>query len=137
VRVSTMLLSPTQTFAQDSLARRLLAVQVSPGKGGRLVVVGSSDFVGDRYARNGESGLVFVQNAVDWLAQDEALIAIRSKDRTPPPFVFSSAVARELVRYGNMIGIPLLLVIAGGMRLLRRRALTQRPYRPASRAAAA
>lgn len=145
VRQSTMLLSPTQTFTQDSLARRLLAVQVNPGaaggasagKRGRLVVVGSSDFLGDRYARNGEAGLVFVQNAVDWLAQDEALIAIRSKDRTPPPFVFSSAVVREIVRYGNMIGIPLLLIGAGGVRLWRRRVLTHRPYRPASRAAAA
>ncbi|HUL01948.1 MAG TPA: Gldg family protein [Gemmatimonadales bacterium] len=142
VHETTMMLSPTQPFSRDSLARRLLAVQVdggaaTPARRGRLVVVGSADFAGDRYARNGEAGLVFVQNAVDWLAQDEALIAIRSKDRTPPPFVFSSSILRELVRYGNMIGIPLLLVAAGGLRLWRRRLLTHRAYRSASTPAAA
>jgi ABC-type uncharacterized transport system involved in gliding motility auxiliary subunit/ABC-type transport system involved in multi-copper enzyme maturation permease subunit len=142
VREATMLLSPTQQFSRDSLARRLLAVQVNgraatPPRRGRLVVVGSSDFAGDRYARNGEAGLVFVQNAVDWLAQDEALIAIRSKDRTPPPFVFSSAILRELVRYGNIIGIPLLLVAWGGLRLWRRRRLINQTYRPANEPAAA
>jgi ABC-2 type transport system permease protein len=142
MRESTMMLSPTQSWSRDSLARRLLAVAINPGaatpgKRGRLVVVGSSDFVGDRYARNGEAALVFVQNAVDWLAQDEALIAIRSKDRTPPPYAFSSTWLRELVRYGNIIGIPLLLVCAGGVRLWRRRAMTHQPYRPLSRPAAA
>jgi ABC-type uncharacterized transport system involved in gliding motility auxiliary subunit len=112
---------------------RLVAVQVAPRAGpgsprGRLIVVGSTDFVSDRYLRNGEAGLVFVQNAVDWLAQDEALIAIRSKDRNPPPLVFTSAVARTAVKYGNLIGIPLLLVAAGGVRLWRRRRLTRQTY---------
>jgi ABC-type uncharacterized transport system involved in gliding motility auxiliary subunit len=128
-----MVLSPTQQFSRDSLMSRLVAVQVAPRAGpgsprGRLIVVGSTDFVSDRYLRNGEAGLVFVQNAVDWLAQDEALIAIRSKDRNPPPLVFTSAVARTAVKYGNLIGIPLLLVAAGGVRLWRRRRLTRQTY---------
>jgi ABC-type uncharacterized transport system involved in gliding motility auxiliary subunit len=80
---------------------------------------------------------VFVQNAVDWLAQDEALIAIRSKDRSPPPLVFTSAATREAVKYGNLIGIPLLLIGVGGVRLWRRRLLTQHAYRPRAPAAAA
>ena len=93
-------------------------------------MVGSADFASDRYVRGGETGVVFVQNAVDWLAQDEALIAIRSKDRTPPPLVFTSNAMRDAVKYGNLIGIPLLLVALGGVRLWRRRLLTHRTYRP-------
>jgi ABC-2 type transport system permease protein len=144
VRAAEVFLSPTQQFSRDSLARRVLAVQVNapatggfPGAHGRLIVVGSADFASDRYVRGGDASVVFVQNAVDWLAQDEALIAIRSKDRSPPPLVFTSAATREAVKYGNLIGIPLLLIGVGGVRLWRRRLLTQHAYRPRAPAAAA
>ncbi len=139
VRQQEMLLQPSQPFRRDSLARRLLAVQVNPSANpsakarGRVVVVGSSDFAGDRYTRGGEPSAVFVQNAVDWLAQDEALIAIRSKDRSPPPLVFTSGVLRDVVKYGNVIGIPLLLVGLGAVRLWRRRLITQQVYQPLAR----
>jgi len=97
---------------------------------GRLVVVGSSDFASDRYVRNSPENVMFVENAIDWLAQDEALIGIRSKNRAPPPLVFTSAATRSAVKYGNIIGVPLLLVVAGVLRLWRRRQLTRRVYRP-------
>lgn len=135
VRQNEMFLNPTQTWSRDSLARRLLAVQVNPRASGsngalrgRLVVVGSADFVADRYARNDPGGAVFVQNAVDWLAQDEVLIAIRSKDRSPSPLVFASAVTRDAVKYGNMIGVPLLVMLLGALRLLRRQRRTRQQY---------
>ena len=142
VRQSELIVQPTQQFSRDSLARRLLAVQVNPATKpgtparGRVVVVGSADFASDRYVRGGEGGAVFVQNAVDWLAQDDALIAIRSKDRSPPPLVFTSAALRDTVKYGNVIGIPLLLVALGGVRLWRRRLITQQVYRRIARQAA-
>ena len=74
-------------------------------------------------------------NAVDWLAQDEALISIRSKDRTPPPLAFSNAALRGVVRYGNIIGVPLVVVLFGAVRLARRRARTRQAYRPLTPAA--
>jgi ABC-type uncharacterized transport system involved in gliding motility auxiliary subunit len=141
-RHDQMVLSPTQQFSRDSLAPRLLAVQVTPQRApgaprGRLIVVGSADFASDRYLRSGDAGLVFVQNAVDWLAQDEALIAIRSKDRSPPALVFASAATRSAVKYGNLFGIPLLIVVAGSLRLWRRRGLTRQAYQAHTGARAA
>src|SRR4029077_17394384 len=74
VRTAQMILSPTQEFPRDSLATRVVAVQVNapaqtgsqPGRG-RLIVVGSADFASDRYLRGGETGGVFAQNRVDCL----------------------------------------------------------------------
>jgi ABC-type uncharacterized transport system involved in gliding motility auxiliary subunit len=135
---TTVFLDPSRPFGRDSLRRRLVALLAGPAgsdtaKGaprGRLVVVGSSDFASDRYARNAPENVVFVENAIDWLAQDDALIGIRSKNRAPPPLVFTSAATRGAVKYGNIIGVPVLLVVAGVLRLLRRRQTTRRPYRP-------
>ena len=116
-------ITPTQDFPQADLKHRLLAVQVNPepaGEGGkargRLVVVGSLDFATDRFVRTAPENLAFSLNAVDWLAQDEELIAIRSKDRRPPPLLFTSAL-REGVKYANLAGLPLLVAVLGAIRL--------------------
>ncbi len=138
VQETMAFLDPSRAFSRDSLRRRVVALLASaPGpdttKGaprGRLVVVGSGDFASDRYTRNSPENLVFVENAIDWLAQDDALIAIRSKNRAPPPLVFTSATTRSAVKYGNVIGVPVLLVGAGILRLWRRRQMTRRTYRP-------
>jgi ABC-type uncharacterized transport system involved in gliding motility auxiliary subunit len=131
------MIDPSRDFPQTDLKVRLLAVQAAARKtamdsvsAGRVVVIGDADFAGDRSARGAPENLALALNAVDWLAQDEALIAIRAKDRRPPPLVFTSNAARQGVKYANVIGIPLLVVMAGMIRLTRRRRKTREPYRP-------
>jgi ABC-type uncharacterized transport system involved in gliding motility auxiliary subunit len=132
-----VMLSPQQSFSQANTAKRILAAQVQPKTpgSGRLVIVGNGDFAGDRFAQNSPENTIFVLNAVDWLAQDEALIGIRSKDRTPPPLAFSSAGLRGTVRYGNIVGVPVLVALFGALRLARRKVRTKQPYRPLAQAA--
>jgi ABC-type uncharacterized transport system involved in gliding motility auxiliary subunit len=141
---TTAFIEPGGQLSRDSLRPRLVAAlaTLAPATSavaphGRVVVIGSSDFAGDRYARNSPTNIVLVENAIDWLAQDDALIAIRSKDRTPPPLVFSSSLTRGAAKYGNLIGVPVLLIAAGIARLLRRRRTTRRVYRPLAAAGAA
>lgn len=136
-------LAPQQEFSQQNLAPRILAVAVAPAASGaaaapkgRLIVIANDDFANDRYAQNQAANIVFVENAIDWLAQDDALIAIRSKDRSPPPLVFPSTAVKVAVRYGNLIGIPFAIVLFGAGRLMRRRRLTRQAYRPLAGAAA-
>jgi len=138
---TTAFISPDRQFSRDSLRPRIVALAVSPSgtppqQRGRIVVVGTADFASDRYARNSPENVVFVQNAIDWLAQDEALIAIRSKNRASAPLVFTSIIKRSAVKYGNTIGVPLLLIALGIARLWRRHQITRRVYRPLASAAA-
>jgi ABC-type uncharacterized transport system involved in gliding motility auxiliary subunit len=137
VQETTAFLDPGGQFSRDSLKSRVVAALVNPLAGdtakrsrGRLVVVGSSDFASDRYARQSLENLVLVQNAVDWLAQDEALISIRSKNRAPPPLVFASTALRSAVKYANWIGVPVALILVAVLRLWRRRQTTRRTYHP-------
>jgi gliding motility-associatede transport system auxiliary component len=134
-------INPGRDFPPVELGTRILAAMSAPsGKDstaakGRVVVVGNGDFVSDRYASRATPNLVFALNAIDWLAQDEALIAIRSRDRRPPPLVFATAASREAVKYANVILLPLILATWGSIRLLARRRRAQQPY-PARTAAA-
>jgi ABC-type uncharacterized transport system involved in gliding motility auxiliary subunit len=139
ISATETLLDPQRQFATDSLAPRLLAVLVNPlnplvsgdtaGPRGRLVVVGNEEFASDRQARSVPENLTFVLNAVDWLAQDEGLIAIRSKDRRPPPLALSEG-KRGAVKYANVVGMPLLVGLAGLARLVGRRRTMRRTYTP-------
>ncbi|MCG8468036.1 MAG: Gldg family protein [Gemmatimonadetes bacterium] len=113
-----------QVISPEDVSTETLAVAYTEPDGGRIVLVGTPSFIEDgvlRSSPNGLAGMVFFQNAVDWLAQDEALISIRSKDRSPPQLLFSSEITRDVAKYANLIGVPLLFVLFGIMRLARRR----------------
>lgn len=132
-------LEPTREWpqTQDSLKTQLLAVQAAPsdsagaGKGkGRAIIFADADFASDRYVRGAPENISVALNAIDWLAQDEALIGIRSRDRRPPTLAFATPGGQEIVKYFNVIGVPLLLVLYGAVRMARRRRRAREPYQP-------
>lgn len=131
ISAGTAMIDPSQDFPSTNLGKHILGVQVAPkgGKNGaRLVVVGNGMMASDEFTRRSPENLVFALNAVDWLAQDEALISIRAKDRKPPPLLFTSKPLREGVKYFNVAGLPILIAVYGLVRLLRRRRLATTPY---------
>jgi hypothetical protein len=125
-------IDPGRDFARTGLGQKVVAAMVTPKDSarGRAVVVGSTDFSTDRFVQNAPENLAFALNAIDWLAQDEELISIRSKDRRPVPLVFKTAVEREGAKYANLIGLPVLVALFGITHLIRRRRRTREPYRP-------
>jgi ABC-type uncharacterized transport system involved in gliding motility auxiliary subunit len=125
------------SYSRDSLRQHTLAVLVNPmaaegepATQGRVVAVGNTELVMDGYVDRNPSNAAFALNAVDWLAQDETLIAIRAKNRAPPPLVFSSEVMADLVKHANVIGVPVLIALAAVLWLFRRRQRTRQTYRP-------
>lgn len=119
-------------FEEEDLAVRTVAAAVQPPEGapgGRMIVVGDASFTEQNYMQANPGNLLFLANAIDWLAQDEALINIRSKNRTPPGLVFESDATRNLLKFGNLIGIPLLFVLAGFLRVSGRRRRAEARWR--------
>lgn len=111
-------------FEPDELGVRTVAAAVLPEEGdsrGRMIVVGDVSFTEPNYMQSNPGNLLFLANAIDWLAQDEALISIRSKNRTPPSLVFESDSVRSLLKWGNLVGVPLLFVLIGAARVTGRR----------------
>lgn len=98
------------------------APQAAPG---RLLVVGSGDLMRDAFLMNGED-VPFVMNGIDWLARDEALIALRSRGVTDRPLAPVSDAVREAVKAVNLTGGALLLVLVGLVRWRLRRGRRRR-----------
>jgi gliding-associated putative ABC transporter substrate-binding component GldG len=92
----------------------------------RVVLVGDGDFARDQYLGNTDN-VTFFANMMDYLVDDAGLITIRSKDVTLPPLEQVSDTAKSLIKYGNLIVPPALVVgyglIRWRMRKARRKAL--------------
>jgi ABC-type uncharacterized transport system involved in gliding motility auxiliary subunit len=99
------------------------------GSEGRMIIVGDASFAEARFLQANPGNLLFLANAIDWLAQDEALINIRSKQRTPPNLVFESDSSRNLLKWGNLVGVPLLFVLVGFLRVTGRRRRAEARWR--------
>ncbi|MBI3291286.1 MAG: Gldg family protein, partial [Elusimicrobia bacterium] len=87
---------------------------------GRLAVVGTSALIDSNLPLSPGNG-AFVMNLMDWLSQDETLISIRAKGVVYRPLKELSAPTRQAVKWGTILGMPLLVVAGGIMRWRWRR----------------
>jgi gliding motility-associatede transport system auxiliary component len=92
----------------------------SPDKGEqRVVVIGDGDFISNTYLANG-GNLAFGERLFDWLLGDDALAAV--PQRGAPDRVLKPTTAElEGVTFGYLIGLPLVLILAGITITWRRR----------------
>jgi ABC-type uncharacterized transport system involved in gliding motility auxiliary subunit/ABC-type transport system involved in multi-copper enzyme maturation permease subunit len=126
LQVGGGLIMPDQDWnrAPDELAVRTVAVAIDPGEdaaSGRMIVVGDATFAESQFVQSNPGNLAFLANAIDWLAQDELLMGIRAKNRTPPSLVFTSDFGKSTLKWGNLVGIPLLFALFGLVRITGRR----------------
>jgi ABC-type uncharacterized transport system involved in gliding motility auxiliary subunit len=77
----------------------------------RIVVFGDGEFMLDDYLSN-VNGALFM-NMVDWLAQSEDLISIRSRGVSSRPIKEISAGARTAIKWANVLVVPILVIIGG------------------------
>lgn len=85
----------------------------------RMVLVGDGDFLNESIVGQIPGNIRFGLNMVDWLAQDDALLAIRAKDVEPRRLPEVSEGLRPWIKYGNML-LPVLIVCLIGLWRWRR-----------------
>ena len=92
-----------------------------PIQEGRIAVFGDSDFVTNRYYYLSGNGNFFL-NTVNWLTEEEDLIAIQPKTSSPRTIQLSPSQGR-LIFFVSLVILPLLVLIAGISIWVRRRSL--------------
>ena len=108
--------------------------EIDPEDVFRMIVATDSDFISEQMAGGREQRYpdhIFLGlNWVDWLAQEDALAQIRGKGERFRPLVFSSDsdLHKNLVQYGNIIGVPALIILIGLVRFFLRRNTTRKVY---------
>lgn len=99
----------------------------------RLVVIGDSDFISDQFIGTGAraglrdylANLVYTMNVIDWLAQDEALAAVRKKGMQSRPLDQVSESTVTMVKLLNIGALPGLILLIGLIRFRLRQSARQ------------
>lgn len=86
----------------------------------RLALIGDSDFVDNGVLRQIPNGQFLLVNAVNWLAEEEALIAIGPKTNVPRS-IQMNGIQEGAVCFGTLVFIPAVIVLAGVLVWLKRR----------------
>jgi gliding-associated putative ABC transporter substrate-binding component GldG len=90
-------------------------------KPGKILAIGNSRMVLDRFLAMFPQNLTFVMNAVDDMTLDQSLIAIRSKSSFDLPLKDLSATEREMVKAIGIFLMPILVILYGVLRSFSRR----------------
>lgn len=89
----------------------------------RIVVVGNGELADDDFIKAPANGQ-FLLNAIDYLAEDESLISIRSKQVQTRPIKKPSPALERAIRYATILLPPVVVVFCGiviwGIRRSRR-----------------
>lgn len=80
----------------------------------RVLVAGGSAFITDQFMSPGNQALVL--NLIDWLLMDEGLLAMRSRGLSAAPVDDLGDGTRSLVKWGNILGLPILFIAFGLVR---------------------
>jgi gliding-associated putative ABC transporter substrate-binding component GldG len=78
----------------------------------RIVIISDSEFVSDEFIDAPGNGQ-FIMNAIDWLAEDDSLISIRSKRVESRPIREMSTSLQKVIRYSIVIIPPFISVLTG------------------------
>lgn len=115
-------IEPDQKFSQTDLARRTVAVSLTPkeGKSARMVIVGDSDFLTDQFVGNNQANLSFGLEAVAWLGQESSLGSIAAKNASERKFSFTTASEPNMIKFGNIAFAVLVPSVYGMWHLYRR-----------------
>jgi ABC-type uncharacterized transport system involved in gliding motility auxiliary subunit len=106
----------------DQEAEKLDATEeTQPGQEGRVAVFGDSDFVTNRYYYLSGNGNFFL-NTVNWLTEEEDLIAIQPKTASPRTIQLTPSQGR-LIFFVSLIILPLSVLVTGIAVWVRRRSL--------------
>ena len=128
-------IDPQVRLPQINLGVKNIGILVRPkdsdgesadGNKSRLVVIGDSDFLADGSIT--PENLAFGMDVISYLAQESSLAGIRIKQNMSRPLLFGNKKEVAFVRYGNMGGIAVLIMLIGVIVLGRRKKLKNKTY---------
>jgi gliding-associated putative ABC transporter substrate-binding component GldG len=89
----------------------------------RLIVVGTSAIIQDEILSMSRSNQALLMNVADWLVLDPAMLAMRTRGMQMATIEQDVSEAKRMgVKFGNVLGVPILLAVFGVIRWLMREA---------------
>lgn len=110
-----------QPPAGNELKTFVIVAESAKKSGGKIVLIPSGKFIQERYLGSDSGNLEFVLNIVNSLASGGSLAGIRSRAVSFYPLPDLPESQKDIFKYSNILLLPLLFAVWGGVRLLKRR----------------
>lgn len=128
IRAETSILPDGVIGSSEVNSRPVISMRSRGSVEGSVVVVGSSQVLSETFARISQNNALFLSNLIEIASQDRSLALIRSKNRTPSELTFASSEQKQILRLGSIGGIPLIIVVGGGLVWYARRVRSKNIY---------
>ncbi|MBN1618167.1 Gldg family protein [Candidatus Dojkabacteria bacterium] len=122
----------TPSPTEDQMQELTLAVSVTKkvdNKTQRIVVIGNSEILSDTTVQANQDNLQLGVNTVDWLSSNSKLAEIRQKNTSASPLLFTADWQANILRYGNIIGIAVIILSVGTVVVITRNQKTKKKYK--------
>lgn len=121
-------LGPKETAGVDLSAVEAKGQFIAKGAPAKIILVASSDIISDTLLSAGGNSPneIFAMNVIDSLNDRDDVAVMRSKEQRFNPLAQTSAVAKTALKYANIVGLPVLVVVFGLITWMRRRARKNR-----------
>lgn len=138
-QTSRIVVDPTQEFTPDDFAEEYIPIaavftgkfksffrdkepkaKITESPDSKIVVVGSGQFLLDNIVSGGGDNLTFFLNIIDYLTDESGLISVRSKNVSIPELDKMDDGTKKMLKYGNMIAPPLIVILFGLFRWRKR-----------------
>ncbi|MCK5255638.1 MAG: hypothetical protein KAQ81_06415, partial [Deltaproteobacteria bacterium] len=104
---------PTAEKEKDKEKTEIQKETIKESPDTQIIVIGNSRFITNDVISQFRDNQVFFLNIIDWLTLGEELIGIRSRGATDRPLKETTEHIKTLIKYINMFGIPILLIMFG------------------------
>jgi len=104
---------PTAEKEKDKEKTEIQKETIKESPDTQIIVIGNSRFLTNDVISQFRDNQVFFLNIIDWLTLGEELIGIRSRGATDRPLKETTEHIKTLIKYINMFGIPILLIMFG------------------------
>jgi len=101
--------------------------QIDDVQAARMLLVGSSNAIMSGFVMD-NTMVDFFLNAIDWLAQSDTLISIRSRAAGVTPLRDIGENSRNMIKYAIILGLPVFVAISSLVIFRFRKKRTQRVY---------
>jgi len=110
-------ISPQEDFIIDTPGEPLPLIVMAEKEGeGKVIITSDSDFAATDFASQFQNNITLFQNMIDALTLGDDLISIRSKGISDRPIISLSEMQKNIIRWGNIMIVPLFFILFGLMR---------------------
>lgn len=113
----------SETPVMEPLPLSVILTKKDDEKSGQIFLTADAHLLEDRFLSQSQSNAIFLANMIEYSSWGDFLIGVRSRGKTARPLAQLSNGEKSMIKWGLIVGVPLVAILSGviGLLVLKRR----------------